>query len=464
MIRFRLEVFFHAHRRKILAIAASSVLIVLVAVFAVPPVVRAVSERVEHRRAVNRFNNLSNEDFIYDFEYLMQVLEENWPFFNLSVSANGVDVRELADNVRAVLHGPGVGDPFEFLDMMRAEFFGPIGQLGHLWPIPGYDYFYGLQQWVALRRSPWQVSRMIEFIHELISKSEVVMFYTMLRYAQDDVSEPEEPEHGPVKEVFILDEGKTAMLRINRMIHFLHDINVPNRRMGYYEAMLYEFYGSIEGFEHFLIDFRGNRGGMHTFFDVFVVPPLLYERIYMSGYVFYMGGEYSIRAKETFDSRLVGYIEDINVLYPAYIYEPLPYLDMNIDFTYVYSPFYSNSPARYFHERWISLRDERVFDGKVWLLTDRATASAAEAAVAKLKYSNFAIVVGEVTRGMMGITYMPTRTMLSLPNTGILIYFDVAYFTDIYGRPLQGYGIMPHYFNRPGMDALETVLAMIAER
>jgi len=36
------------------------------------------------------------------------------------------------------------------------------------------------------------------------------------------------------------------------------------------------------------------------------------------------------------------------------------------------------------------------------------------------------------------------------------------YVTDRYGRPLEA-GTIPHYFNRPGMDALETVLAMIEE-
>jgi len=49
-----------------------------------------------------------------------------------------------------------------------------------------------------------------------------------------------------------------------------------------------------------------------------------------------------------------------------------------------------------------------------------------------------------------------------LYNTGIIIRFDPAFVTDFRGRPLE-YGIEPHYFNRPGMDALETVLAMIAE-
>jgi len=41
--------------------------------------------------------------------------------------------------------------------------------------------------------------------------------------------------------------------------------------------------------------------------------------------------------------------------------------------------------------------------------------------------------------------------------------FDIGYFTDSYGRSLEEFGITPNYLNRPSMDALQTVLAMIEE-
>jgi len=37
---------------------------------------------------------------------------------------------------------------------------------------------------------------------------------------------------------------------------------------------------------------------------------------------------------------------------------------------------------------------------------------------------------------------------------------DLFYVTDSRGRPLEA-GTIPHIFNREGMDALETVLALI---
>jgi len=99
------------------------------------------------------------------------------------------------------------------------------------------------------------------------------------------------------------------------------------------------------------------------------------------------------------------------------------------------------------------------FNGKIWILVDNMTASAAEFAVLFAMDTGFATVVGTNTMGVM-----PSATAMAvLPHTGIVFRFDVGYFTDAYGRSLEEFGITPDYVNRPGMDALQTVLAMIEE-
>ena len=107
----------------------------------------------------------------------------------------------------------------------------------------------------------------------------------------------------------------------------------------------------------------------------------------------------------------------------------------------------------------------RLQNAKIWVLIDEYTASAGEHYVAIMKYSNFATVVGQPTMGIPGrLVDIGARAYISLPNSGIGVQYDFAYMTDVYGNAWEGYGIAPHYFNRPGMDALETVLAMIAEQ
>ena len=56
-----------------------------------------------------------------------------------------------------------------------------------------------------------------------------------------------------------------------------------------------------------------------------------------------------------------------------------------------------------------------------------------------------------------------TRFFSALPNTGLIVSWDIDYVTDQYGRALNEFPTKPQYFNREGMDALETVLQMIEE-
>ena len=94
------------------------------------------------------------------------------------------------------------------------------------------------------------------------------------------------------------------------------------------------------------------------------------------------------------------------------------------------------------------------------MLIDENVYSSALDVAAVHKDIGFATFVGETTGGGAGSPWY--SNFFSLPNTGIIIRYDPGLVVDVRGRPLE-YGIEPHYFNRPEMDALETVLAMIAE-
>ena len=41
--------------------------------------------------------------------------------------------------------------------------------------------------------------------------------------------------------------------------------------------------------------------------------------------------------------------------------------------------------------------------------------------------------------------------------------WDIDYLVDQYERALEEFPTTPHHFNRPGLDALETVLMLIDE-
>jgi C-terminal processing protease CtpA/Prc len=96
------------------------------------------------------------------------------------------------------------------------------------------------------------------------------------------------------------------------------------------------------------------------------------------------------------------------------------------------------------------------FNGKIWMLVNENMGSAAQVAAWFAKESGFATLVGDITGG----SYGGPRTNARLPNTGIALTFDMLYPIDAHGRPLEA-GTIPHHFNLPGLDALETVLTII---
>jgi len=101
------------------------------------------------------------------------------------------------------------------------------------------------------------------------------------------------------------------------------------------------------------------------------------------------------------------------------------------------------------------------FDGKVWLLVNYNNFSATQHIASLFHQTGFATLVGETTGGA-AIDVGLDSQYFYLPNTGFLIRYDTAYIVSEDGRPWE-YGTQPHHFNREGMDALETVLALIAE-
>jgi len=95
------------------------------------------------------------------------------------------------------------------------------------------------------------------------------------------------------------------------------------------------------------------------------------------------------------------------------------------------------------------------------MLTDGRMTSGSHMAAAFYKEVGFATLVGETTGGMhMHLTL--GSNIVQLPRTGLFVRYDFTYVLDSNGRPVD-YGIDPHYFNLPGMDALETVLELIRQ-
>lgn len=237
----------------------------------------------------------------------------------------------------------------------------------------------------------------------------------------------------------ILEPGRIAYLRIASFIN----------NMALDSETLFPFYMQIQDYEHLIIDIRGNGGGWANSFPTNVISMLIGERISYTYYEFFMASDLTADFFINPSSMGGGFLYDIVPIsqflqtrnMPQFNPSDLALLDYAIIWSVEHFPAEHNIP----------------FEGKIWLLVDGGSASASELAANASIGTGFATVVGEPTAGITGVVY----TFAALPNTGILFRIDLGYTVDRYGRSIEEFGVIPQVLNSLGVDALETVLALI---
>jgi hypothetical protein len=242
----------------------------------------------------------------------------------------------------------------------------------------------------------------------------------------------------------IIESGKIAYMSIGNA-----DNSIDADRQ-----QLLPFYEEIQNYEHLIIDISGHGGGYSGHFPETVMRLLIGEPVYVTTYLFFADGTYANRrlGSDPFSHSIetTGYFS----VYDAREFveergmtefneDDLEYLAYAVELTYKIEPVEWGFP----------------FNGKIWLLTGNRTSSGGEIAASEAMSSGFATVVGERTKGMS----TADRLYIYLPNTDIVQPMDFGYLTDSLGRAHTEFGVIPDYFSRPGMNALNTVLAMIAE-
>ena len=238
---------------------------------------------------------------------------------------------------------------------------------------------------------------------------------------------------------YIIEPGRIAYFHIaSFMNNMAMDIEV-----------LYAFYNEVQDYEHLIIDIRGNGGGFANYFMMLVVNMLIGESIS------FMYPEFFVSHEKT-----APLFENPHSLALANLYGVFPaaeFVQNNNMTQFNQDDLALLDYVAVWHVEYLPWEDAVPFGGAIWLLVDEGSASASVMAAKVAANTDFATVVGTPTSRITGVIY----TYAALPNTGILFRVDLGYTTDFYGRSIEEFGVIPHIANFAGMDALETVLAVI---
>lgn len=413
-----------------------------------------------------------NEKFLSDLKYLMQEMEKSFLQINHARRKFGVDIRaqatRLADRISAA---QDTYSTHEFHGLLREYIFTPEVQRA------GSRSWYSMTSNVDalskdfyleffLRTSESSAGSYDDHLHRMLNKPAVVEFYTGMETAdgyKDEIlrlarlnrpvlSERTSQGKLPTVATDIPVEGKVARLSVDGM--------GPNMLQdpGFYAALedrIFDFYHRIADFGHLIFDVRGNPGGFTPFVERMLVGPHLREPVELTGFVFFpddAAGAHVRRCTDTF--------------YPSQRYPRMGIGEM-IDKGML--PDLDREDARLLgtgaYNHWMTFSPtarKSPFKGRIWILIDEGTGSASEVFAILARQAGIARLVGEQSGG----NYSKSRGQgslffLDLPNSGIVVTWDPVYFTDSRGRHAHEHHVVPDHFNRPGMDALETALALI---
>ena len=412
--------------------------------------------------------SLTREDFIYDVDYMLAALEENFPSFGIIYTRNGVDMAQLGQNIREyIANEDNEMDFYRFLDVLSFDYFGHAHPIGHLHPLRTAIMFEAV---LGNLRTFAELDPNFRLFSNVFANPATMLIYPPL--SQKDaafLAEAFAGENNLTTE--IIEDGRIGYVHIRTFATTIDD----NDR-----AVMNRFFDDIAGFEHLIIDIRGNTGGFVPFFDELIAGPLIDRQLSDTLHHFVMDGGHNmefLRATGTIVhhrgggaaalDRTARIAEEFGLTLPTQPprqteaesnWNPTPhFLDEYAHHTDPFDYFFLDQ--RFVEpSEW---RERSGFDGRVWMLTDGYNFSAAQMVAEFYKNTGFATLVGETTGGAVPAPW--GSNFFALPNTGIVIRYDPTFVTNRYGRPLE-YGTQPHYFNRPGMDALETAVAMIGEQ
>jgi len=457
---------------------------------------------------------------------MMELMEDTFPLFGVVERRLGVDVRALAAGTRAMIENypqsmahvaaeKGIAvqdlpemDDVVFWSIVQNEFFAhiaPVGNAAMLDFAERYElrpYYVipamvtsmdGMQRLLMAFDDEYNFTPFNElettgtglplFQHNryVFDAEEAVTFY---RHQQElfETLAYENPElfsfifrQGPPYEQEPLELFSTE--RIDGRIAYLCVNTFRARNFRDYSWRIDRFFMYVQDYDHLIIDIRENDGGRMDFWRMLIMFTLWnqdeneFHPVELYSFFNNTQRAYDLATAhlgtESFAARFVPQSNHPLPIGEVLARHDMPLLNPDDARTLGYGArlnagigLLTQNNFHFSQERMWIPRPSFPFEGRIWLLTSEQNVSAAAHFAYHAKYIGFATLVGEAPGGGMTSTVM---THFNLPNTGIMVRWDIDYVTDSEGRSLEEFIVQPHYSNRPGMDALETVLAMIAE-
>jgi len=359
---------------------------------------------------------LSTEQKIEDFQYLYETMNKLYPYWgeikDLGKDPEGLYNKYLEEVQKTESDMAFCNTVLAYFDELDAYTIGHLSVMN-----PGsYEYLKVLYGDIENRRSWFKVlsNPISTKLYSACDIDEVAQFK---RHKEDELENEEQKE--AIKEIAldsnpirleVIEDGEVGYIKVPSFDALNIEEQVPKIRA---------FIQEHQDLEHMIIDIRGNGGGGDSYWrEAFVSPNITEEQYYTNYYLYNL---------ETIEDELTKpFIEEIN----AYLYEEKRKIEELPDSISLNS---NGCQFEYFtcETQEIKPHSQEVdYSGKFWLLIDKYNASASSSFIQFCKENQFATLVGEPDNGdnCNGDPFL-----FSLPNSGVIIRFDLFYGVNIDG-------------------------------
>lgn len=387
--------------------------------------------------------NLSNEQMLTDFDYLYETMKENYPYFGVAKRKKGIDIDALYNYTRPLI--ADCKTDMEFWYTMK-DFVNAVDYTGHFGILDSIGYQSYVDMWNELAeedprtledRGAW-----IEQLNNPVSTKNYAAMQELFQpifHKQKAVSASNHKNRSSSNVTTkILEKGKTAYINIRSFGY--ENIEKDKQK-------LFDFYKKVADYDNLIIDITENGGGSMSYYFNLIVAPNIDKPLATKNYVLYMDGENNRNYVNFEEEAKEGY------LLPT---KEFPDLEkMNKD---------DLQTLDYFNESGFTLNPlkegEKMFKGKLWVLTSPKVYSSSESFAAYCKDTGFAALVGNQTGGD-GIGMDPIY--IALPNSGIICQHSMIYGVTADGANSEEFGTTPDYISAENETPLETCLKVIKE-
>ncbi|WP_244499150.1 S41 family peptidase [Thermoanaerobacter thermohydrosulfuricus] len=345
---------------------------------------------------------LSEKQKIEDFEYMYNILKDNYAHFYEVKKMYGYDWLAYKEQFKEKIKK--TKNNLEFYNALNEILSKLHGRHTHVLD-PG-TYKYLLQ---SLNYKPYE---------DILKKSEssYKMWEKIFKNAYQEGSVEDHflrtrKRENVVAEV--IEPGKVAYLKI---YSFLIDYHKEGEEYKKERKKIYDFLRSIKDYPYLIIDISDNKGGDGQYWLEAIVGPLRdnlkgVENLSIEEISLVRGGDYVVEILENFVPDLRN-----NTIDKLPMYNLLP---MEVKESFRYYLTMKNTIKDF--EKYLKDIEPVGFNGKIFLLIGRATYSTANDFAKFCKKTGFATLIGERTTGDGGWC-MPD--IMRLPNSGLIVRFD----------------------------------------